>query len=403
MGILHETDNLLALYEHAIGTSRVPKVLHQWCAVAGVAACLEDRVFVEKLDNPLNPSLWTFLIAPSACGKGTAIKELMKYIGPLNAEGHINLYYGDVTAQALKKVMSGKPKQETPHHRSKQFLVNEEAAACIRSGGLARDFIVHMTANYDIPPGIAYKASTLTNGAMATYDQCINWLLGSNIQWAVDSIPKDAIDGGFLGRLLPIVIDDYDPRNKGRGERPPDFEDVQYVLHERFKELCEIRGQFRVSNLARECHDRWDQTREIPKDERLRATYVRMDDNVWKLAQSFSAAERPQDLLIKERHMEQAIKAATSLLPGAIKLLNASAVTERTKDYEIVLKLLKKHKGPIRHSVLMQRLAGYGIDKMGMMRAIEMVKHVGKLTEGTVKGDSGRSSKVYRFRERWAD
>lgn len=394
--ILAETDNLLTLYRHAVGTSRVPMILHDWCALAGIAACLEDRVYMEKLAKPLSPSLWTFLIAPSACGKGTAIEELMGYI----QHTPINLFYGEVTAQALKKRMSGKPK-EGQRSKAKQFLVNEEAAACIRSGSLAQDFIVHMTANYKVPRGIALRASTLTHGDMAVYDQCINWLLGSTIEWAVDAIPRDAIEGGFLGRLLPVVIDTYDPKNKGKGIRPPDYNEVSEFLVEKFQELCEVEGEMAFSLQAEELYQRWDTTREIPKDERLRATYVRMDDNVRKLSMVFTKAEDLRLKVIKERHLKLAIDAASRLMPGAVKLLHASSITDRTKDYETVLRLLRRHKGIIRHSVLLQRMAGYGVDKIGVMKALDMVKHVGKLTEHTIRTDSGRPAKGYSFRERW--
>lgn len=397
MGALRETDNLLALYQHAVGSSRIPVVLHQWCAISGIAACLEDRVYLEKLKKPLPPSLWIFLLAPSAVGKGTAIEELMEYLAPTP----INLFYGEVTAQALKKHMNGKNKSGESHHRSKQYLVNEEAAACIRSGNLAQDFIMHMTANYKVPRGIAYRASTLSSGNMAVYDQCINWLLASNIKWATDAIPNDAIEGGFLGRLLPVVVDDYDPRNKQKGTRPDDYDEVHHVLLDKFMQLCEVEGEMHMTEAAQQMHDDWDEHRVLPTDERLRATYVRMDDNVLKLSMVFAKAEDYKARAIKERHMQLAIRACSKLMPAAVKLLTASSVTERTKDYSVVLNFLKKHKGIIRHSILLQRMSAYGIDKIGMMKALDMVKHTGKLTDHVIKTESGRTARGYSFKERW--
>ena len=401
MGILQETDNLIELYRHSIGTTRVPMALHDWSVIAGIAACLEDRVWVEKLQKKLAPNLWIFMIAPSAAGKGSAIEELMDYIGPLDREHHLNLYYGPVTAQALKKRMAGRPKDDTTHHRSKQFLVNEEASECIRSGNMAQDFIVSMTAQYRIPRGIVYRTETLTNGSANIADPCINWLLGSNIEWAIKSIPQDLLNGGFLGRVLPVVIPNYDPKNKMKGQRPPDYEDVKYLLAQRFEELCCTEGEMSVGRRAMELHDRWDDQREVPKDDRLRATYVRMDDNVWKLSMVFAKAEDVRIKQIGERHMHLAIKACERLIPGAKQLLNASGVTVRTQDYDTTFKVIKKHGGVIKHSILLQRLASHGIDKWGMMKALDMMEHAGQLKKHTIPSAGTRTAKGYSLMARW--
>lgn len=401
MGILSTTDNLLTLYRHAIGTTRVPMALHDWCAIAGIAACLEDRVWIPKLGDKLFPNLWTFMFAPSAAGKGTAIKELMKYIGPLSNEGHLNLFYGPVTAQAFKKRMAGKPKDGEPHHKSKQFLVNEEAAECIRSGSMAQDFIVSMTAQYSIPQGVVYRTETVTNGQANIYDGCINWLLGSNMDWAIKAIPQDLLNGGFLGRILPVIISDFDPRNKKKGKRPDDYEEVFGYLREAFEELTEIEGEIHVTRRAIELHDRWDEQRKIPNDDRLRATYVRMDDNVWKMSQVFAVAEDHQNPSVCERHMQQAINASTALIPGAKLVLDAAGVTNRTIEYELLLKIMRNHGGVIRHSVLMQRCAAQGIDKYGMLKALDMMDHAGKLQKHTIPSAGSRTAKGYSIKARW--
>lgn len=391
--VLRQTDNLIAIYQYAIGSSRVPVQLHQWCALSGIAACVEDHVYVEKLGKPLSPQLWVFLIAPPASGKGTAIKELMSYM--ISAE--VNYIYGEVTAQALLKRTAGKPK-EGGRERSKVFLVNEEAANCIHNGPQARDFITQMTALYELPRGVLYHKDAVTSGAFTTHDLTINWLLGSNMKWAVDSIPREAIELGFLGRILPIVIDerDIDRDDKTIALRPDDFDECRKVLAERFGELRTVGGEFGVSKLARAFHRDWELERKMPKDDRLAATYTRMDDNVWKLAMVFSLADSIE-LLIKERHIRQAINATEGLIPSAVKMMNAASVTERTRSAWDVERILKDHAGWLKHTALLQRCHRNGLDAFGMKVGLDSLEGRGKLEKRRYENATKRGGICYRF------
>jgi hypothetical protein len=387
---LHRDSNLLDLYEYSIGKRQSPMILHRWCAIAGIAACLEDRVWVPKMGKPLNPSLWIMLIAPSAIGKGDAIGELMDYM----RSAKVNTFYGEVTAQSLMKAMSGDPKKGLGH-RAKIFLVNEEAAMCIRYGLAAKDFLIHMTGMYKVPKGMPLRKEALSSGRYAIHDPCINWTLGSTMEWAVDSIPREAIEGGFLGRLLPVIADYNLDERIPRPERPHNLRRIQRWLHERFRELRELCGEFEISDQALEIHAEWYMKRKSPVDERLIPTWIRRDDNVWKMAQNLAVADRPK-LRILAQHMRQAILITEALEPASRLLLRAASSTDRTKDMTTIEKMLKKAK-VIKHSVLMQKCSAYGIDKRGMVAAIDMLQTMGRVKAVREAGHRGPPALVYQY------
>lgn len=386
MSILRHTDNLVALYTHAVGQTEVPIVLHQWCCLAAIAACVEDRVYVMKHHKPLDPSLWIMLLGPSAVGKGQAItKEMMPY---LEAVG-VNTFFGEVTAQALMKRMSGRK------GNAKVFLVNEEAAVCIRYGPAAKDFLTHMTGIYQMPPGLTYRKAALSSGDMKATGININWLLGSTLEWAIDSIPREAIEGGFLGRILPVMVPYNLEVRIADPKRPPDYVAVRKTILRRFARLRELSGEMKVSKQARALHDHWYHTREIPTDPRLLPTWKRMDDNVWKLSQVYVLAE-DEEMLLCERHMEMGIKASERLLPGAERLLEAASITPGTKATEAAKEILMGH-GMMKHYELSRLMHARGFSRRDQEEALRQLKDMGRLEMMRYKPLRGKPGMKYQW------
>jgi len=310
--ILDETTDLVHLYKHHVGLSEVPVDLHVWAAIAGIAACVADRVWIMKLGKKLTPALYTMMVTSSAAGKGGAVDVLTPYLEELDA---VNMYSGVITAQKLIQMMAGPkikkhvaketaPSELVVKEPSKIFLVTEELGWCLGTGPPAIEFIRTMTGIYNKSNKI--QKATVTRGRAVIHHASLNWFAGTTIQWLVDSLPKNAIEGGFIGRLI-IIDSDRDVRIRHRDAIfPPDRDEVIAHLMKRFRRLTTVEGEFRVTKEARQIEDQWYYSRPEPDDVRLIPIWRRQHDHMLKLAMVLSLSES-HDLRIMRRHMMAAV------------------------------------------------------------------------------------------------
>ena len=97
--ILEETKNLIRLYLHHAGDSEIPPEFHLWCCVSMIAACVANRIWLEKFrGKPLYPNLYTALLGPSGIGKGEAIDTALQFV---KDNPRVNVYNGKASPQHL--------------------------------------------------------------------------------------------------------------------------------------------------------------------------------------------------------------------------------------------------------------------------------------------------------------
>lgn len=379
---LDETRNLLQLYTHHVGTSEVPLVFHLWGCLSLIAACVSDRVYFRKFrSSKLHPNLFTFLLGPSGCGKGEAIGTVLSYAKDLPQLG---TYNGNATAQYLLKHLARKQEMDDGRiaQHAKMYLVMEELAMNIGSGPQAEDFVKHLTGLYkggDYP----IDKGTITGGHTIIRDHCLNVLVGTTVEWAVKCIPRDAIDGGFLGRVA-VIEGQYDPAVRiVRPKYPPDYEEVAEHLRERFAYLTQISGEFAMTNAAERIEEQWYVTRPAPEDDAMFPTWKREHDLCLKLAMGVALAEIEEDepLLIRGNHMETAQRLVVACHKAAPKLQTAAHQTRDSEHLELVRRIIRVA-GPdgIDRSSLQRKLSAKGILKERMDEAISTLATEGAIT-----------------------
>lgn len=391
-----EQPNLIQLYRHHVGQSEVPLVFHTWACISLIAACVADRVYLQKFkSSKLYPNLFTLFLGPSACGKGEAVAQMMHYAKDLPILG---TYAGNATAQYILKHLSRRREDDEGNVLSggKMYLVLEELAMNVGTGPLAQDFVKHMTGLYkggDYP----LEKGTITGGHITIKDHCINILIGTNLADAIECIPKSAIQGGFLGRVA-VIHAQYDPRVRiTRPRYPANYEEIREHLRERFRLLTQYEGEFMMSNSAERIEDHWYQNRPAPEDESMFPTWKREHDLSLKLAMVLALADTTPDesLLIRARHMEfaqQLVAAAHKAAP----LLQAAAHQTRDSEHLDLVRRLIERAGTIQRSALQRKLSVKGVMKDRMDDAISTL-----VTEGSVKPKMDGRSMVYTFESDW--
>ena len=358
-GILDQTTNLRAVYLWHAGNSEVPSLFHEWAFYTLVAACVQDRVFVRKFSHArLVPNLYTFLVGPPGLGKGEAVDLCLSYATRLP----IDTFNGMITAQALLEQL-GAPKAS-----GRVFLVTEELGMSVGDGPAARDFVKHMTGLYkgaDYP--LVKRTVTGANAKISNYRIC--WLAGTTIAWLIESVPRSAIEGGFLGRAI-IVRGHYDLNLRlTRPEYPADWNDCQLLLYDRLLELTTLAGEFEVDDEARAIEHEWYTKRPAPTEENLVPSWKREHDQVLKLAMILALCDSPH-LVIQASHMIRAQQTVGAAMRAVPEILSAAAVTRETEASTIIEQAIRRA-GTIDHSQLLRRVSSRGIDANRLRNSIQ--------------------------------
>ena len=355
--ILNHERNFISLYQHHLGESEVPEAFHDWSCLSLIAACVADRVWIEKFrGSRLAPNLYVFLIGPSALGKGSAIDEAQKFTHGLK---RLNVYRGRTTAQHLYDFLGRPDHGSTVIAHPKVWLIHDELSADVGEGGQAITFVKIMTKLYsgiDTP----IREGTRTRGGLTVIGHCINWIAGTTEDWCFETIPKSSVTGGFFGRVVPVKGEyDFSKRFR-RPVYPADYDEVVAYLRERVLELSYVEGSFVQTDEAVEIEDVWYMRRPAPTDVALMATWKREHDLTLKLAMLFSLADS-LDLIIHKHHMVAAQKASAHVMRSMPTLVSAASTTTETVGIDFIETLIKSRKA-IAHSTLVEKCYKRGLN-----------------------------------------
>ena len=148
------------------------------------------------------------------------------------------------------------------------YFVTEELGACVRSGDLGQDLIATMTAFYVRPPLMV--DGTRQHGFVKLIDPCVNWLAGTTDEWMLRSVPKDAVEGGFVARVQVVRGQRNYSERYPRMIYPDDYEQVRAHLMSRIEDLLALeQGEFTLTDEAMAVHDAWYLNAKPPADSSL--------------------------------------------------------------------------------------------------------------------------------------
>ena len=353
--ILDRTTNLLALYQHAMGRSEVPREFHFWCCLSVLAASVGDRVWLEKFrGSKLLPNLYVLLLGPSGLGKGLAIDMATAFVKDIP---RVNYYRGKASAQYLIDYLGRSHKDPNSGkwviENTKLYLVTPELAMSVPSGEHGRNFIMHMTELYT---GGDYllQEGTRTRGGVHVKSPCMNWLAGTTREGLKISVPRDAVESGFYARVV-TVDGHYDLTTRYRRPfYPVDYDEVMDHLHARITALTHLEGIFELSPDAERLEEAWYTTREAPEDERLLPSWKRAHDLMLKIAMLLALSETHEELVIKPDHVAKARIIVERALQAVPKVLDFARLTPEAAGVDEVAGVLKKS-GAMMHSSLLRR------------------------------------------------
>jgi hypothetical protein len=175
-------------------------------------------------------------------------------------------------------------------------------------------------------------------------------IAASTLEWLKNSIPMDAIGGGFTGRI--VFIHEAAPckpalfTDKGKG-----FPELVHDL----EEISTYKGEIKLTETAVKKMNDWYVNDHffIPRDPNVSGYYARKHDHLLKVATILSVSESPS-LLITDKHIEEGLKVLEQTEGKLDEVAATVSTTAASTPTEKVLAIIQRYK-EIEHTELLRR------------------------------------------------
>lgn len=369
---LDETTNFLDLYVHAAGRFKTPAEFHLWAALALVAGCLEDRVYMSVFEHAkLYPNTWTFLIGGSGVGKDHAIGLALSLI---EEDDPIMVYDGKTTIPGLYDILARRQK-ETHRDAAPLMLVSSDLPEQLPPGPESVEFTSRVLPLYGGRKRIL-RDYTRTKGVETTIrNPLLTWLAGCVPRWFPRAIHPDVFHSGFAGRALFIhgVRDEHFAHLKSP-MLPPDYELVRDHLRQRVAMMQQAEGPVRLTKLAMKVLDAWllQHAEQKPDNDIEEAIHERKLALVLKITMALAMCDWfGGELVAKAEHVSNAIQLLPTAERGAKQVGNFVYKNQDTMMKETVEDVIRSA-GKITRARLM---------KMTTDRGVKDAKHLDALID----------------------
>ncbi len=300
-------DDWIKKYLRYVENTEPPILYHKWTAVMTIAGALKRKCWARwGIEDTLYPNMYTILVGPPGCRKGTAMKiggGLLKSLG-------IRIAPSSVTREALIRQLSESTAQETTKqgdHISHASLTIWSPEWSVFLGGKENmQLIMDLTDWYDC--GDDWEYVTKTQGTDIVSGVWVN-MFGAITPSTIKSVlPLDAVGGGLASRIVFI----YEERIAKRVPDPFETPELQAIRVELINDLTEIHalsGKFELTSKAMDFYTDWYLHMEgtNPDMPLMFEGYLnRRQTHLRKLAMIMSVSQS-DDMIIDESHFKRAL------------------------------------------------------------------------------------------------
>ena len=397
-----EEMNFLDLYLRGVGATEVPEQFHTWTALSLIAACLEHRVWFERMSyQKIYPNLYVFLIGGSASGKGTAIGLGKRVLDDMARSGYdINYHRGSSTRAAMQDALAERWKDSWKQFEERLkagdlyaeepkgvslFTMAPELSSNISVGPMAKDMIKFLTDLWEGDVG-KYQERTRGMGKHEFENPCLNLLAGSAPEWCREVVDAKDLSSGFWARVVCVTGEiDYNiriarPDTRLWAETLPWLSWRLSLLMKKIdKDDIPFEGQMVLSPEAEQLDIEWYNTRPEPEDALYQAHWRRQPDQVLRIAMLLRFCDyweqetMPGDgwKVIHARHWRAARALSEQLMRNATTFLGNSLGHTYNQKTMIVEELIRKHGSLVQKPQLIRMVSKHGIKAKDLEMAIQ--------------------------------
>jgi len=260
----------------------VPVAFSLWSSLVTLSSALKRETWLRWSEEHLYPNLYLILVSPAGMAKKSVpislgcwcLSNMGEYLTDLNMLNRkkINIFRDKITGEAIFKYLSkamrpahvplvdsaGKPKKDasgsvmTYTKCAEVLLVAPELGTMLSRAKYNEDLITTLTKLYDTESAFE---STTSGGGSRKLPNPYACLLGGTTPTALrDSIPKTAVDEGFLSRLILC----YQPKAASLFHRPHTTDIPRKELASRLAWITQnTAGQWDLSEEADAFYEKW--------------------------------------------------------------------------------------------------------------------------------------------------
>lgn len=360
---LDETSDFIDLFEYLGGDWIVPPQFLRWAAMSVIAACVEDRVWIQVFDHaPLYPNIWVFLIGGQGAGKDFAIGMALGLLKPEDGLWKID---GKVTMPALYDYMA-RQQRVTQRESAPVYLVSSDVTEQLPLGPEAKDFTSRALALYGGRDRELLDL-TRTSGDKTVKKPLLNWVGGCTKEWFPLAIDPLVFNSGFAGRAFFVlgepVLDNY---HKMSPTRRIDHDLVMDFLRKKVETLQQLEGVFVLSEKAQLYYNQWlvqqqERLRHLNLADVERSVMNRARASVLKLAMIFALSRWKSGLLIVGGPaMDKAIRTVQEIMAGVVAVGDFAYQTVDSAAIDKVIDVVRMS-GTIRRGALLRIVIKRGV------------------------------------------
>lgn len=291
--------------------SESPRQFFYWSALATVSAVLRRNVYIERYFYKMYPNVYIMLIAKSGMKKGVPIalaKELSSRVKGTRIFAGRNSVQGIIAELAGGKT---NPDGSITKDACGFMLASEFSSFLVHDPQTLTILTDLYDSNYN-----AEWANNLKGGKEKLSGLALTMLAASNPTHFQESVPKHAMNGGFVARTL-LIYGDKRAHVNSLMYAPKKSMDLD-TLAKPLLDVANLKGQMDFTSEARVEYDRWYRSYVDHIDKNTNddtGTADRLPDNVLKVALLIAVA-REQGLLITQDNIEEAIEHCASFRAG---------------------------------------------------------------------------------------
>lgn len=320
--------NYLKAYAGLLADTEVPPRFANWCGIASLLAALERRIWINQGTYAIYPNFYMVLVAASGQKKSTAINSCARILRRLNPSP--NVISQKITPEALIQAIQLVVNEPGAILKKKNggIVIADELATFLDRSALDRGLGPILTALYDCTP---FEYATMKRGTEKVEDSYLSILGGTTIELLRNSLPKDAIGGGFTSRTL-FVYEESVPEPVAWIEFDETHADIEQSLVNHLARLMDLEGAIDVTKDAKDyfIHDYKQRYKGggFRNEPMLQSYENRRHAHLFKTAIALMVAERPSKVL-ELSHIQGAkilLEDCEQYLPRVIELIVSTDV-----------------------------------------------------------------------------
>lgn len=311
-----------------------------WAGLSAISAVIKNRIWIEKGYYRLYPNIYVMLIGASGLRKGFPVSVAKSLVEAVDVT---RVVAGRISIQGLLKELSTARTEENGrvHSDACAFLVSGEFASYLIEDNAA---IYILTDLHDTHAHEKGWTNTLAGENRRHLDfPCLTFLGGSNQINLAETLPKSAHGGGLIARTFLVYADKKARINSLVFSK--ERKDYSH-LKEYLRQIACLSGPFKWGDKVDIYYDDWYNKMQYKLEEDNvedpTGTFNRIHDQILKVGMLISLAEST-DMILEQRHIDQAIKDAYDCIPAMKQLMLTNGVGTVINDQTklVIGKLMK--------------------------------------------------------------